>query len=145
LAFISTLAIVILLLNQKLITLLYGIEYVEASQAVPYLLPGMILMSLYIVIGKSYVANDKQKVTIIAGVLGLIVNITANIILIPRMGIKGAALATTLSYSLTGSIVLINFLKESGIGLRRIILVNREDIRMYRSKLRQLLAMQRTS
>jgi O-antigen/teichoic acid export membrane protein len=48
--------------------------------------------------GKYLIAENYTKITFVRTFFGMIVNVVLNLILIPKYGIKGAAMATLISY-----------------------------------------------
>lgn len=120
-------ALGILVFGRVAIRLMYGAEYLPAIAALYFLIPGIIAMCIYKVLSRNFTSRNKQQVTIIAGVLGLVVNVALNVILIPALGITGAALATTISYSITSLLLLFSFLKTSRYRLIDTVLINRCD------------------
>jgi Na+-driven multidrug efflux pump len=58
-----------------------------------------------------------------------VVNVIANLILIPRLGVVGAALATSLSYSLLTILKLFVYIRIAQVSWRDVLLLNREDWR----------------
>lgn len=66
--------------------------------------------------------------TVAAGI-SLAVNIPLNVLFIPRMGIAGAALASTVSYTLTAVVALAAFLKISGNTLWDTIVIKPRDLK----------------
>ncbi len=121
-------ALGILIFGRLGIRLLYGTEYLPACKALYLLLPGVMAMSLYKIIGRNFTSRNKQEVTIFAGLVGLVINIGLNIYLIPRSGIAGAALATTVSYSITSIILLAAFVRDTRCKVRDALMVNHSDI-----------------
>ncbi len=67
-----------------------------------------------------------------AASVSLVVNIVLNFILIPKYGIEGAALASTISYILAGAILVVMVKIESSIPLRQILFIDKSDLRIYR-------------
>jgi O-antigen/teichoic acid export membrane protein len=59
---------------------------------------------------------------------GLVVNVAANLVLVPQLGINGAALASSISYSVTAVLTLAVFLRVSGRGLRETLILRRSDV-----------------
>jgi O-antigen/teichoic acid export membrane protein len=57
------------------------------------------------------------------------VNVGANVLLIPRIGIAGAALASTISYSVSCALTLWYFTRRTGAKLSHLLVPRREDIR----------------
>jgi O-antigen/teichoic acid export membrane protein len=72
--------------------------------------------------------------TIIA--LNSVVMILLDLVLIPSCGINGAAIASTLVYSLGFAFALFAVHRESGIRFRELLLVRREDWMLYKTLIR---------
>jgi O-antigen/teichoic acid export membrane protein len=117
----------ILLFGKVFIELLYGAAYLPACEALYLLIPGTMAMGVYKILTRNFISRNKQQVAIVAGLTGLVVNVGLNFILIPRIGIAGAALATTSSYTITSLILLFFFLKESDFRLRDLLLIRNSD------------------
>jgi len=102
LTMLATLGLVLLLAATAhwLIPLLFGEEYRASLPALYILLPGTVALVLPKVIGGTlYGRGLPQYVTYGAG-LSLVVTILADVTLIPRFGIWGAGLASSLAYSI---------------------------------------------
>lgn len=72
--------------------------YYEAWKYTPYLLTGNFFLTMGTFLSTSYTVNKDSKGFLYSGSIGAIINISLNLLLIPRMGIHGAALATCISY-----------------------------------------------
>ena len=121
-------ALGILLLGRIAIRIMYGAEFLPSCQALYLLLPGTLAMCVYMILSRYFTSKNKQQVTIMAGIIGLTVNVALNLILIPRFGIAGAAIATTSSYSITAFLMLFCFVRESGCELLECVIIRRADI-----------------
>jgi O-antigen/teichoic acid export membrane protein len=110
------------------IPLLYGHKFDEAIRPMLTLLPGALVMAIYQILTRSFTSDAKQAINIFAASTALVLNVGLNFVLIPRYGASGAALANCLSYGTAATILLVAFLRESGLGLRRTLLVNRSDL-----------------
>lgn len=95
-------AVIIALVASPLITLLYGTDYTSSYDILLLLLPGILIGSLYRVLANDIAARGKPEMNFYISTLTVIINVTLNIILIQLMGIKGAAIATTIAYTITG-------------------------------------------
>lgn len=71
-----------------------------------WLLPGVVVMAWGRVLANGASARGKPGVYLAATSLGLVVNVIANVVLIPRYGIVGAAVATTLVYALVTAVLV---------------------------------------
>ncbi len=117
-AFAATAATALSLAGPYLIRLWYGEAYSPAGAPLPLLALGVCLMSVYNLVTRSFTSRNKQQVNITAAGVSLVVNVALNWVLIPRLGIVGAAAATAVSYGLAAAIVSGAFLRDSGLRLR---------------------------
>ena len=62
-----------------------------------------------------------------------LLNIIINLILIPKYGILGAGMASTVSYMLCGISFLLYFTKKTGVQLKEMIIINRNDVYLLKS------------
>jgi O-antigen/teichoic acid export membrane protein len=130
--FITILAAVVLFaLSRYIITLFFGSAFLPALRPLWILLPGIITLSICKVLSNEIAGRGRPMINTAAASVSLAVNIPLNLLLIPRMGIFGAALASTVSYSVTAVIVLVAFLKISGNRWIDTILLKREDLKIY--------------
>lgn len=72
--------------------------YYEAWKYTPYLLIGYFFSSIGTFLSTSYTVNKDSKGFLISGIMGASINIILNWLLIPVIGIHGAAFATCVSY-----------------------------------------------
>ncbi|MCF7623646.1 MULTISPECIES: oligosaccharide flippase family protein [Bacillaceae] len=74
-------------------------NYFDAWQYVPFLLLGVVFSSFSGFLGTNYIAAKKTSGVFKTSVIGAIINIVANVILIPIIGINGASIGTMLSFA----------------------------------------------
>ncbi len=86
--------------EEALTALSYGLDYLNV------LVWGYWLLMINTVIGSAFRAIGKTKIPMMAGVVAVITNTSMNFILIPILGVKGAAIATILSRVIEFSILL---------------------------------------
>ncbi len=133
--FITSFASIILAFTAKYILIFcYGSQYIASLNAMLLILPGIIAMSVYKVLTRNFSSRNRQQVSIWAASISLILNICLNIIWIPAYGIEGAALASTVSYMIAGSILVIKVKMESNIPISQILFVNIADFKLYGEK-----------
>lgn len=89
-----------LLISQEILTLVFGPDYAIASLVLIILMGDKIAQSLHNILGRSLRAIDKPRLSAIAALVSLLVNILLNIIFIWWFGLVGAAVATVLSSTL---------------------------------------------
>ncbi|MFH1457012.1 MAG: flippase [Patescibacteria group bacterium] len=86
-----------LLFGQQLIILLYGEAYQGAYKALVFNIWAIIFVSQALARSIWIIAENHQKYRLYNNIIAVIVNIVLNIVLIPKMGISGAAIATFLT------------------------------------------------
>jgi O-antigen/teichoic acid export membrane protein len=87
------------LLSSEILGLLFGEGFEAAALALPILVAGLIPRAVREVTGKTLQGIDKPQFVNKASVIDIVVNIGFNIILIWQIGLVGAAIATSLSYT----------------------------------------------
>ena len=87
-------AVGVTLIANKIIFLIYGVEFANSTTALQILIWSMVLGSINWVLINLLIAIDKQKLSTLSTALCAIANVTLNFILIPIMSYNGAAIAT---------------------------------------------------
>lgn len=124
-------AICLALIGKYLILLFYGAQYIRSVNAMLLILPGVVAMSIYKILTRNFSSRNRQQVSIMAATISLIVNICLNFAWIPKYGIEGAALASTVSYIFAGALLVFKVKLDSDMPLRKLLVVNASDIRSY--------------
>ena len=68
------------------------------------------------------------QVSILVSGIALILNVGLNVILIPRWGVAGAAVASTVSYTVAGATLLMFFLADSKLSWQQVLLPKRNEL-----------------
>jgi O-antigen/teichoic acid export membrane protein len=139
LAFVIIVSIIFLISAKWFIPILYSDSYVESVEPFILLLPGVVFFSLSKVLASYFVGIDKIHINTISSVVGFLVNIIMNILLIPRFGIIGAAIATSISYSIGGIILLIQFTTIAKISVLNTLVIQKDDIYLIKSIHRKII------
>lgn len=97
-------------LSKPLILLFCGTMYEPATIIMQTISPVIFIMAMSNLAGSQFLpAMNKEKISLVSYIAGALVNITSNLILIPRFGALGAAIGTVLAES-TVMIIQIIFL-----------------------------------
>ncbi|WP_020676314.1 flippase [Geopsychrobacter electrodiphilus] len=105
-------SVVLGFLASFMVNLLFGSAFSAAAEGIRWLLPGICAMSVGRIYANDLAGRGKPKYNIYLSAITLIVNIGLNIVLIPQMGIVGAAIATSTSYSVAAILAYIAFRHE---------------------------------
>jgi len=98
-------ALPIMLFSHNIINLLFGIQYQEAAGILKIYVWAGVSVFLGVASSQYLLAENYTKISFLSTFIGAIINVILNIILIPRYGTNGAAIATVISYF--GSVFLI--------------------------------------
>jgi len=90
-------AILIMFIAKPIINVLYGSEYIEASSVLVISIWAGVFVFQGLARGKWFLAEDLQKFAYIFTGIGVIINVILNLLLIPRYGATGAAIATLIT------------------------------------------------
>jgi len=101
-------ALPIMLLSNNIIELLFGIQYQSAASVLQIYIWATVFVFLGVATGKYLVVENYTKISFFRTLIGAVINIVLNTFLIPKYGIKGAAIATVFSQFIVAfSIILI--------------------------------------
>ena len=131
-------SIPVIIFARTLIALFYGNPYLPTVSALYSILLGIVLYPIFKFLTVDFAAREKLGIGIGASLAGVIVNLALNILLIPRYGIVGAGIATSVSYSLMSLILITTFTHVNKASLKDIILIKKEDFNDYRGLIKKL-------
>ena len=98
-----------------LIPILYSNEYLGSIQPLLLLIPGTIAFNVGRILSNDIAGRGKPEINMILSAIALLINIAANIILIPRLNASGAALASTISYTSLAILVIIAYCRLTSV------------------------------
>lgn len=121
---------------------LFGEEYAGMASALRFLLPGVLLYGLAQSFSGFYTYQRGMPwvSSLVAGA-GLIIDISLAFVLIPRMGVNGAALASAAAYSTAIIAGLLVFVRSERLSPTQVFRFGRADVDDYRSLLMRLRAL----
>jgi O-antigen/teichoic acid export membrane protein len=125
-------ALVLAGFGRFLLVLWYGPEYEPAAAPLRWVCVGIVMMSLYVLLSRNFTSRNRQGINIFSAYLALGGNLLLNLVMIPRYGIVGAAMATACSYSVATVLLLVLFLRESRLSVSEVLLLKRSDIAGWR-------------
>lgn len=126
----GALAVLIFVAAPQLVTALFGAEFLPAVAPLRILLPGALffgLVRLLLQFFQGHLGQPAKSSALLAGsaVTGLLVYL----VLIPALGVNGAALGSTIVYGITLVVTLVMFRREAGVRLARTLVPDLVDVR----------------
>jgi len=129
--------LLLFVLADQVVSILYSGAFSPAATALRWLLPGILVLTAGKVVVAEMAARERIRFTVWLSAVSIVVNIVANFVLIPYMGISGAALASSMSYSLVSIVVLWYYLRETRLSWR-VLVPRRSDLSAYAAMSRKL-------
>ncbi|EON75882.1 hypothetical protein ADIS_3639 [Lunatimonas lonarensis] len=120
--------IFLLLFSEDIIKILYGGQFKDSVSVLKILLPGVLFFTIFKSMNQDLAGRGKPWVSMYAMIPALIINIAINLILIPKYGANGAAIASTTSYTTASILFLHNYSKQVEIPLSSILKYKRSDL-----------------
>jgi O-antigen/teichoic acid export membrane protein len=121
-----------------LISLVYGSEYLSVIGPFKLLLPGVVFLGSCSVLSQYFIGNGLVGWTNYVYLMSIVINVVLNLILIPKYGISGAAIATSITYVLSTIVMIILFIRESSVSLKELYLIDAVDISQYKVIFKEL-------
>ena len=100
------LAIIIIIYSKK-IMMLFGVQYLSASNVLMVLTTAAFIQTLFGGGGQTLTMTGFTKVNLFNSIIVVLINITLNLLWIPQYGIIGAAYATLISMALLGLLRIV--------------------------------------
>lgn len=131
LTFIST--IVLFFLAKPIILILYGKPFEPSVKAIYFLLPGIFFTSFSKILSKYFSGIGHPEINTFTSFISLLATIIFCVILIPKYGITGAAIASSIAYGIRAICDLILFKKASQYSLSKIIKLEKTDLNLLKN------------
>lgn len=126
--FYTTTAVCLLgIAMSPLVTILYGQSFARSAPILIILLIGIMFTSIGKIAPSFYHSIGKTKQPLIIAIMVATINISMNLLLIPKFGIVGAAIASTFSYIFYGTSYLWLLSKKEGFLLGEMLLLKKND------------------
>lgn len=130
----------IFLFAEVIIRVLFKTRFLESVTPLRILLVGTVVFSLQKILANYFIGQGKAKWFFRATVLSMAVNLALNLWLLqqPHWGIKGAAVASAISYSLSTGLLAVLFIRDTGLPPSELLILNREDVTQFGLRIAQL-------
>lgn len=120
---------ILLLIPSGFYTFIFGEGFGPVRYAMMALAAGIVMFSLSVTISPYFSGTGRPMVNTWAAGAGLILTIAAGWLLVPRYGITGAGIASSVSYSVTAILQLIMFMRTEKIRFSELVFT-RNDVRL---------------
>lgn len=107
---------------------LYGQKYSSSIAVVKILLFGLVFISFGKIGSHYYVIKGRPYIHLFSSLFIFLLNLTLNIILIPDLGIKGAAISSTISYIVYGFLYVYLYIFVEHFKVGDLFIIGKNDI-----------------
>ncbi|MCC7142612.1 MAG: polysaccharide biosynthesis C-terminal domain-containing protein, partial [Candidatus Eisenbacteria bacterium] len=129
------------LIARPLVLWVYGDAFEGSVACLLFLLPGMVGNAMAGPLGLFLSQQlGLPRHNAINSAIVLVVNIALNAVWIPRWGAVGAAAASSVTYLLMGLLAALRVRREPEFGWRRLLVVQKDDLRLMKSSLQALVS-----
>jgi O-antigen/teichoic acid export membrane protein len=120
-------ASVLAVVGPSLVELLFGSRFAPAGVPLRVLLPGTVGMALFIVLQSDLSGRGRLRSIVVSGATVVGANLALTFLLVPGMGATGAALASSITYTIGAALLLIVFSRATGVPVRDCLVPRRRD------------------
>lgn len=128
---------IVFILADVIVRVLFSSEFASVAAPLRLILPGIFTLSVGKVLVAELLAREKPGYASWATGIATVVNVAGNFFLIPRLGISGAAITSSISYFLLSLMVTWCYLRETGVAWTSLIPC-RDDLLAYTALRRRL-------
>mgnify|MGYP001073997991 CR=1 FL=1 len=122
-----------------LVPFLYGKDFTGSVIPLLSLLPGILIYNLGKVLANDLAGRGRVDINMVITGIGTGINLIANLLLIPRLGALGAALSSTLSYSLVTLLFVTRYVSLTQIRWVDLFLLQKSDIKLVKRAIIDLI------
>jgi O-antigen/teichoic acid export membrane protein len=101
------LALTVTWYREEIITLLVTSRFIESAEILPFIIAPLVLYGGYGIFAAGLYIHKKTSVLMYSTIVAAVVNVLLNLVLVPRYGLLGAALATLIAYVVLAVIVYV--------------------------------------
>jgi len=129
LALLAPVSLGLAVTGRWIVPFIYGQAYEQAGILFVVLLPGMLAISLHLVIDSYFTGTGFPPITYIAAAGALAFKVVLTLLLVPRLGLAGAALATSVAYVSLLVAKVVALARRTGVFAKDLFRPTREDVR----------------
>ena len=119
------------------IPLAFGQDFAPASTALLLLAPGIVALGLWKVLANDLAGRGVTVAKLESAGPGAVVTVTLDLLLIPRFGLEGAAVASSAAYITTCAVIVWRTSRITGIAVRHLLVLNRKTLSLVQESLRR--------
>ncbi|MEO0226694.1 MAG: polysaccharide biosynthesis C-terminal domain-containing protein [candidate division WOR-3 bacterium] len=125
---------ILFLIGRDVINILFGMKFMPSLSPLRILLPGVIALGFNRVLCGGFSGLGKPEYGTYTVVFSAITTVILDLLLIPKLGINGAAIASTIAYICSATTAIVIFKKAFHCRLSDMLFINKSDLKLYLSR-----------
>ncbi|GGD76168.1 flippase [Paenibacillus nasutitermitis] len=125
-----------------IVNVLYGAEFTSSISVIRYLLPGVLVMVIVKILHADLAGRGYPLYALWVSIAPLFVNIGMNFFMIRLYGAEGAAISSSISYTLAGILFLWVYTRKEGITIRSIFALKLTDVQAVLKRFKKVKSVQ---
>ncbi|HEY0704492.1 MAG TPA: oligosaccharide flippase family protein [Candidatus Acidoferrales bacterium] len=121
------------IISPILIPLLFGRQFAPSIAIVWWILPGTIVFAVAKVMSADLSARGKPEYSSAFAIVSMVATVVLDLKFIPVMGIRGAALASSIAYTLDGILIAFALRRELRVSWKTLLIPTGTDLAVYRN------------
>ncbi|KAA0127190.1 teichoic acid transporter [Chryseobacterium sp. SN22] len=109
---------IMLVIPAQVYAMIFGKEFSRTKEIVLLLSPGIMAIAVSNIIGYYFAGINKLRILNVKSLIGLVFTVISSFYVIPRWGIKGACVVTSISYCLSSALLFWQFYKMTEFRIR---------------------------
>jgi O-antigen/teichoic acid export membrane protein len=114
------------------VRILFGSAFAPSVIAIWLLLPGIVALSVARVLSSYLLGKNRLRIDLYAALSGLVVTIVLDVLLIPRLGFAGAAIASSIAYTIVMAFNMTWVVRNSRLTVVELVVPTWSDVRALR-------------
>jgi O-antigen/teichoic acid export membrane protein len=119
--------------SDEIVNLAFGKEYLPSSSALLFLLPGVVALTVWKIIANDIIARGHPFKYSLTSALAFLTMIIMDMLLIPKLGINGAAIASSIAYISATFAIILFYRRISGNTFISTFIPIKSDFIIYRN------------
>jgi len=125
--------ILVLVFPPELYTMIFGKDFGQTKKIILLLSPGILAMAVSNIIGFYFAGINKLRILNIKSIAGLVFTVSASFYFIPKWGIAGACIVTSVSHCISSAILFWQFYRITDFRIQD-FLVSKQEIQLLLQK-----------
>jgi O-antigen/teichoic acid export membrane protein len=132
-------AVLIAALAPLLVQILFGSAFRASVLGVWLLLPGIVALGVGRVLAGYLLGRNRQQVDLVASVAGVVMTVTLDLLLIPRYGFAGAAVASSIAYVTAFAVDVVWVVRHSTLTVGSLLIPGPSDFGLIARRAREMV------